>query len=395
MKTRIKVTGIAILLLVLVAASCNSTSKKYNYQVPEQTNDGLKVESLEIADIDSTLIIDVAKRIKRGKYGEIHSMLIYKNEKLVFEEYFEGHKYQWDAPRHKGNNIIWDKNTPHVLQSASKSFVSICFGIAIEKGFIKSVDQSIFDYLPDYKNYNRDNKNYVTIKTLLTMTSGFQWDEWSSSLSSTKNDAIGIYFSDKKPVDFVLQRPLIAVPGTYFTYSGGDMQILGEILKNATGMNIDEFSEMYLFKPLGIESNDWWLKFDTGEISTGGGLKLTPRDMLKVGVLFLNDGVWNGQRILSKEWVAKCGHPFAGNYGINIPGEDLGTVGYGYTWWTKQYEKYGRMYCTLGWGGQKIMIFPDLSVVIVFTGANFKSKVKQNRILEKYILPAINQENKY
>nr|WP_319266728.1 serine hydrolase [uncultured Draconibacterium sp.] len=389
MKTRIKVIGIAILFFVLVAASCNSTSKNNNYQVPAQTNDGLQVESLEKSNIDSALIIDVAKRIERGKYGEIHSMLIYKNDKLVFEDYFEGHKYQWDAPGHKGDYITWDATTPHVLQSATKSFVSICFGIAIEKGFIKSIDQSIFDYLPEYQNYNADNKNYVTIKTLLTMTSGFQWDEWSVALSSTQNDAIGIYFSDKDPVEFVLERPLIAVPGTHFTYSGGDMQILEKILKNATGMNIDEFSEKYLFGPLGIESNDWWLKYDTGEISTGGGLKLTPRDMLKVGVLFLNDGDWNGEQIISKEWVDKCGHPFGPNYGIKIPGEDLGTVGYGYTWWTKQYEEYGRMYCALGWGGQKIMVFPDLSAVVVFTGANFKSKVRQNRILENFVLPAL------
>ncbi|WP_321344746.1 serine hydrolase [uncultured Draconibacterium sp.] len=387
MKTRIKV--IAILFFVLAAASCNSTSKNYNYQVPAQTNDGLQVESLEKSNIDSTLIIDAAKRIERGKYGEIHSMLIYKNDKLVFEDYFEGHKYQWDASGHKGEYVSWDKNTPHVLQSASKSFVSICFGIAVEKGFIESIDQSIFDYLPDYQNYNADNKNYVTIKTLLTMTSGFLWDEWGVALSSTQNDAIGIYFSEKDPVEFVLERPLIAVPGTHFTYSGGDMQILEKILKNATGMNIDEFSEKYLFEPLGIESNDWWLRYDTGEISTGGGLKLTPRDMLKVGVLFLNDGVWNGEQIISKEWVEKCGHPFGPNYGINIPGEDLGTVGYGYTWWTKQDEEYGRMYCALGWGGQKIMLFPDLNAVVVFTGANFKSKVKQNRILENFVLPAL------
>ncbi len=384
-----KITILTILVFSLTVPGCENSLTKDGYHIPEKTNDGLKVANAEDLNIDVSSLEDVARKIRDGKFGEVHSMLIYKNNALVFEEYFPGHSYQWDAPGHKGEWVSWNREEPHVLQSASKSFVSICFGIAIEKGFIKSVDQSIFDYLPDYQHYNADNKNYVTIKTLLTMTSGFAWDEWNSPLSSIKNDAIGIYFSELDPVEFVLQRPLIAVPGTHFTYSGGDMQLLGEILENATGMNIDEFSEKYLFEPLGIESNDWWLRYDTGEISTGGGLKLTPRDMLKVGVLFLNDGVWNGQRILSKEWIDKCGNPFGPNHGIKIPGEDLGTVGYGYTWWTKQYEEYGRMYCALGWGGQKIMVFPDLNAVVVFTGAKFNSKVRQNKILKKYVLPAI------
>ena len=389
MKPILKISGIAILFFILTGASCNHANQNFIYRVPENKNDGLEVATLEQLTIDSSLIFEAADRIRRGKYGEIHSILIYKDNRLVLEAYFPGHKYQWDAPNHKGDYLAWNKESPHVLQSATKSFVSICIGIAIDKGFIKSVDQSMFDYLPDYQQYNNNNKNDVTIKHLLTMTSGFQWDEWSSSLSSIENDAIGIYFSDKNPVEFVLQRPLVAVPGTHFNYSGGDMQILGEILKNATGMDIGEFSAKYLFEPMGIGSFDWWLTYPTGEISTAGGLKLTPRDMLKIGTLFLNGGTWNGQRILSKEWIDKSGHTFPGNNGIDIPGEDLGKVGYGYTWWTRQYPDSGSMYCALGWGGQKIMVFPDLNTVLVFTGGNYTSKVKQNTILEKFVLPAL------
>lgn len=389
MKPLMKITGIAIVFFILAAASCNKDSHAFYYQVPEQTNDGLQVAPMEKVGIDTSLIIEAVDRIEKGKYGEIHSILIYKEHKLVLEEYFQGHKYQWDAPNHRGEFTNWNKKMPHALQSVSKSFASICIGIASEKGFIKSVEQSIFDYLPGYQQYNNNNKDYVKIEHLLTMTSGFQWDEWNAPLSSVKNDAIGVYFSDKNPVEFVLQRPLVAVPGTHFTYSGGDIQILGEILKNATGMKIDEFSAKYLFEPLGIESFDWWLKYKTGEISTAGGLKLTPRDMLKIGVLFLNGGVWNGERILSKEWIDKSGNPFDSNYDIKIPGEDLGTVGYGYTWWTKQYTESERMFFALGWGGQKIIVLPELNAVVIFTGANYKSKVRQYSILVKYILPAI------
>ena len=302
---------------------------------------------------------------------------------------FPDTQYQWDAPKHKGALVDWDMATPHVLQSATKSITSICIGIAVDQGLIRSVDQSIFDYLHDYQQYNKNNKEYVTIEHLLTMTSGFQWDEWNAPLSSERNDAIGIYFSDLAPVEFVLQRPLVAVPGTRFNYSGGDTQLLGAILENATGMPIDSFSSKYLFDPLGIESFDWWLIYETGDISTAGGLKLTPRDMLKIGMLMLNDGVWNGKRILPEGWAQKSRENYGSNSGIKIPGEDLGNVGYGYTWWTCHYPGYSSSFCALGWGGQKIIVLPELNAVVVFTGANFKSEVRQRRILETYVLPAI------
>jgi CubicO group peptidase (beta-lactamase class C family) len=92
---------------------------------------------------------------------------------------------------------------------------------------------------------------------------------------------------------------------------------------------------------------------------------------------------------VSEEWVSKCTQPYAGNSGIKVPGEDLGHVGYSYTWWTKETVKYGQMFFALGWGGQKIMVIPDINAVVVFTGANYLTKVKQYKILDKYILPAI------
>jgi CubicO group peptidase (beta-lactamase class C family) len=222
------------------------------------------------------------------------------------------------------------------------------------------------------------------------MNSGLRWEEWGVSLGSINNDQIGIWFWEDGPMNYVLSRGFVAEPGKQFNYSGGDIQILVEILKNATGMTLDEFSEKYLFEPLGINSFDWWLKFPSGgDIQGAGGLKITPRDMVKIGAMMLNKGMWNGKRIVSEEWVLKCSKPFHGNNGIKVPGEDLGNVGYGYTWWTKQSAKYGEMFFALGWGGQKIIVIPDLNAVVVFTGANYNSKVKQYKILENYILPAV------
>jgi CubicO group peptidase (beta-lactamase class C family) len=224
------------------------------------------------------------------------------------------------------------------------------------------------------------------------MTSGLKWDEWSASLGSKSNDIVGIWFSEKGPIDYVLERPLVYEPGTRFTYSGGDMIVLGEILRNATNMNIAEFSEKYLFEPLGIYSFEWWEQFENGVFETGGGLKGTPRDMLKIGITYLNNGAWGGKQVISEQWVEKSSTPFSSNIGINIPGTDSKRMGYSYSWWIKEYNNSNvemTIYNAGGWGGQRIMVLPQVNSVIVFTGGNYTSTVRTFKILEKYILPAI------
>jgi len=113
--------------------------------------------------------------------------------------------------------------------------------------------------------------------------------------------------------------------------------------------------------------------------------------MVKIGATFLNKGIWNGQQIISEQWVEKSATSFPGNEGIDIPGEDSGIVGYSYSWWTKKYSKSGKklkMYYAGGFGGQHIMVFPELNAVVVFTGGNFVTKRPPFIILEKYVLPA-------
>jgi CubicO group peptidase (beta-lactamase class C family) len=384
---------IVSILLVLLFIGCQSEpSIQYTYYPPENINDGLDVGTLDEVNIDAELIEKAVNDINRGKYKEVHSMMIFKDGKLVLEEYFTGHKYQWDGANYHGDLVAWERSMPHCIHSDTKSVTSACIGIAIDSGFIESVHQSIFDYLPEHQHLNTDGRDKITIEHLLTMTSGLDWNEWSAPYSSEDNPIIGIWFSDKDPITYILERSLRAEPGTSFTYYGGNQIVLGEIIKNATGMNIDEFSGKYLFEPLGIDSADWWLRFENGVIEAAGGLKLTPRDMAKIGVTFLNNGVWNGQQVISGQWVEKSAVPYPGNDRIKIPDEDSGRVGYSYSWWTKQYSDSGKeinMFWALGWGGQKIMIFPEVNTVVVFTGGNYTSEVKTFNILDKYIIPAL------
>jgi len=394
-----KKTILLISILSLLSVGCLFVGCKcdpniqYTYQPPENINDGFEVGSLDEVNIDSELIEKAVNNIYCGKYKEVHSMLIFKDAKLVFEEYFPGHKYQWDAPNHHGELVTWDRDMLHKIMSDTKSITSACIGIAIDEGFIESVHQSIFDYLPEHQHLNTDGKDKITIEHLLTMTSGLEWDEWSAPLSSSNNDIVGIWFSDKDPISYILERPLVDEPGTSFTYSGGNMIVLGEIIKYATNMNIDEFSGKYLFKPLGIDSFNWYNRFENGVIETGGGLEITPRDMAKIGVTFLNEGVWNWNQIISEQWVEKSATTFPGNTGINIPGTDKKDVGYSYSWWTKQYSESGKeihMFYAGGWGGQNIFVFPNLNTVVVTTGGTYTSSTRTMTLLEKYIIPAFN-----
>jgi CubicO group peptidase (beta-lactamase class C family) len=226
----------------------------------------------------------------------------------------------------------------HDVKSVTKSITSTCIGIAIDHGFIESVHQSIFDYLPEHQHLNIDGKDKITIEHLLTMTSGLEWDEWGVPLSSTDNDIIGLWFNCDDQIACILERPLVDEPGTSFTYSGGNIIVLGEIIRNATEMDIDEFSRKYLFKPLGIDSSIWTVRYPNGVIEAAGSLEITPRDMAKIGVTFLNNGVWNGKQIISEQWVEKSATPFGGNKGINIPGTDKKSNGYAYSWWTKTFS---------------------------------------------------------
>ncbi len=382
-----------ILLLTMFHFGCSQNPDTLiTNATPENTGDGLKTGSLPEAGLDLHSIQKAVIRIENGKFGEIHSMLIYKDSLLVFEDYFQGHRYRWDAPGHHDSLVQWNRGMQHCSHSVTKSIVSLCIGIAIDKGFIESVHQSIFDYLPNYQHLRTPEKESITIEHLLTMTSGLQWAEWSAPLSSIANDQVAIWFHETGPINFALGRPLVAAPGNRFNYSGGDMQILAEILYQATGMNLDAFSGRYLFEPLGIDSYEWWLVFRSGEIHAAGGLMMTPRDMIKIGAMMLNNGKWNGLQIIPTAWVEKSMFPREPNAGIKVPGEDLGRMGYGYTWWTKEINFRGNAihwFSANGWGGQKIIVLPELKMVIVFTGGRYTHKVKEYTIVERYILPAV------
>ena len=289
----------------------------------------------------------------------MRSMIVQWKGDIIREEYYHG------AAATRGTNI----------KSASKSIISALVGIAIEQGKIKSLDQPISELLPTETRGLDSLKRSITVRDLVSMRSGLQ---------STSFNNYGAWVTSSNWVRNALSRPMVDNPGGRMLYSTGSSHILSAILTRATGMNTWRYAQENLAKPLGIDLRAW--QRDPQGIYYGGNdMYLTPRDMLKIGTLFLQRGQWNGRQIVPAAWidssfVPRTVSPFNGNQ-------------YGYGWWMRSANGHAIHYAW-GYGGQFIFIVRDLDLVVVMTSdAEATRDGGHNRelheILEQEIVPAI------
>ena len=359
-------------------------SANYRYQAPQPLEDGITTGSMSSIGIDSNKINALAKLILVDSFPNIHSLLIMKDNVLVYENYFAG------KDQISGKNlgfISHGRDDLHDCRSITKSVVSACVGIAIQQGLIKGIDDPIFDYLGEYKNFMNDKNSKITIRHLLTMSSGLKWNE-QISYTSFKNSEVRMDLS-LNPIRYILKRPVISDPGTQWNYSGGDTQLLAEIIKKVSGQTIEQFAERNLFKPLGIKNYRWIPLIRRHSIpAAAAGLRLTSRSMLKLGMLYMNDGKWMGAEILSDEWVRASLH-------AQVPHNKIKKTGYGYQFWTYSVSIGNKNYHLAeakGNGGNAIFICKALNLLVVITAGNYNQwNIVNNshEALVKYIIPAI------
>ena len=353
----------------------------YAYSIPAQTNDGWATGHLHDQAIDSTLIMKMMDGINAGLFTGINSVTIVRNNTLVLNATFQRNLDRFDS--WVGNN----DPERHVLQSTSKSFTSALIGIAIDQQYITSVDVPFYDLFP-YANYaNPDpRKSTMTLKDALTMRLGFGWDEWTIPYGTAGNDLQDLM---EKSTDFakaLLDLPLESDPGTAFTYNTAATIAIGQALQNSVGTSMVDFAETHLFQPLQIQTAEWG-RTPTGLPNGGGGLILEPRDMIKLGQLFINGGMWNGQKIISAAWVDASVQPHVDlNYQLSN--------GYGYQWWLGGFtyqDQAIEVWSTRGYGGQDIFCIPSLGFVVAFTGQNYGSgQFLPFELMQDYILPSVN-----
>jgi len=359
---------VAYLLIIALLFSC-SGKVHYTYRVPEKIDDGWATADLSEVGVDSEKISDLIREILNKNFKHIDSVLLVKDGKLILEEYFN--KY--------------GRDDLHELHSVSKSITSILVGIAIDERMIPNVDTKVYAFFPEYKGTQWVDQKYdISLKHVLIMSAGIDWDEWTRPLNDPRNDIIGLIVHSDNWIKYVLNKGVVEPPGMRWNYSGGLTILLGGIIKNTSGLYADEFAEKYLFGPLGIV-NYTWHRHPDGTINTQGGLSLRPRDMAKIGYLFMNGGRWKGRKVISKEWIDEStkGHITTGSHG------------YGYQWYrgggivnNTEFEAFWAW----GRGGQLIFVFPTLELVAVFASKPYDNEpglYRPFQMLGRYILPAM------
>ncbi|BBO67792.1 hypothetical protein DSCA_17220 [Desulfosarcina alkanivorans] len=340
----------------------------YEYHLPTTYGDGLAVGDLLKADMNPGPVFALCERIINREVENLHSLLLVKDGKLVFEEYFYG----------------YDTEKKHLIASVTKSVVSLLVGIAIDRGFISDVDEKVMDYFPDFiSETNTAVWAPIRLHHLLTMSAGLDWDAVSCPREDPRQTTHRMYDS-QTPIAFVFQRKAVAEPGRVYNYNSGLTMLLGEIVKRATGGPADRFAREHLFDRLGI-SDFAWDRFENGVIAADGGLLLRPRDMAKIGLLVLNQGNFSGRQVVSTSWIAESTRTHIAGSG----------VGYGYQWRRTGAALAGKkievVYAS-GLGGQKIFIVPALKAVAVITSKthhNHGGGSKAERLFLESILPAL------
>ena len=349
--------GLAILV---ITTGCNSMYGEHEPDVESELPwEMVSPESRGIRSEDLTRMIE---HIDSNNLS-IHSIIIYKDGAIPFEVYFDP----------------YDAYVSHNLKSTSKGVISALVGIALREGYLESLDESVLSYFPEYEAGDT-GKSDITIRDLLTMASGLKWNE---------NDLNSMYtfFVSKRIAKRVLKQPLVTGPGSSFTYNTGLTHLLSVIISKASGMSTLEFAEEYLFRPLGIQ-NIQWEKDREGFHIGGSELFLTPRGMIKFGVMYLQEGMYSGQQIVPKDWVRES---TAGQIEGSFHGAG---IRYGYLWWLDignplfTYLDTEQAFLAMGVHGQRILVHPELNTVVVIT-ADEKDESQCDILIRDFIVPAL------
>jgi len=330
--------------------------------VPVARDDGWLVAS-EDKLIDRAALCRMADRLAASSYANVHAVLVARSGKLVFERYFRGSdEIPGRVYGRRVENVTFDADTLHNMKSASKGVASLALGIAIDRGLIPSVNEPIFSFFPELSDLRSPEKERIQLVHALAMSMGLKWVEATPATGDYNNDEARMHMAWDQ-CRYVLGLPVTAPAGQEFFYNTGSLALVSAIIRKATGRPLDEFARETLFKPLGIAAVEW--ERYKGDTDAGGGLRLRPRDMAKIGQLVLAGGRWNDRQIVPRGWIETSTAP-------KIKTSD---GSYGYLWWLGRSLLNGREVHwagALGRGGQSIRIVPELDLVVVVTAGYYQ-----------------------
>jgi CubicO group peptidase (beta-lactamase class C family) len=378
METGMRIFCGAAIVALLWLTSIPAMAQDSGCKTPAVMPDGWKVAAPEEMGLDAAQLCAMGKRFEGWAEANAHAIVVARHGALVYERYFAGPDEVWGNPI---GTVIYDAEKRHDLRSITKSVTSLVVGIAYDRGWLKDLDASIFSFLPEYADLRTPEKQRITPRHLLTMSSGLAWDEslpYANPANSERPmDAAG------DPYRYVLEQPVARPAGAVYNYCGCSAALLEAIVQKTANRPLEILAKEMLFDPLGISDVEW-LRFSNGDVLGHGGLRLRARDLAKLGQLVLNRGSWNGRQIVSTAWIDQSVTP-------QINGE--GIFFYGYQWWLGRSliaRKEIDWIAGVGYGGQRLYIVPSRGLVVaVYSGAYGKPQLVGNVALNQYILPAI------
>lgn len=332
----------------------------------------------EEAGFDHDLAVKLEAGIRSGLLRGLHAVLASRTGALVLEQYYEGLDESWGTPL---GRISFGPESLHDLRSVTKSVVGLLYGIALDRGLVPPPEAPLLGQFPEYPDLAGDPRRAsLTVAHALTMTLGTAWDEQRPYTDPANSEIAMENAADR--YRFVLDRPFDADPGTRWIYSGGAVALVGTLIERGTGQTLPRFAREALFEPLGISVFEWAAGRD-GIASAASGLRLRPRDLLRIGALLIDRGEWRGRRIVSRGWLEASFAPA-------IPTGD--GLEYGRLWFLGDAATPSgtrRWMAGFGNGGQRLWLMPDIGLVAVIFSGNYNAPdawVTPNRVWREILL---------
>ncbi|MBS0539865.1 MAG: serine hydrolase [Proteobacteria bacterium] len=331
---------------------------------------------------------DFARRLAAadtaGKLGGLHVLLVSVGGNLVFEHYGKGADEKRGQPL---GTVTFGPRVLHDLRSVSKTVVGLLYGIALAEGKVPAPDAGLYAQFPDYADLAKQpGRDRITIGHALSMSMGLEWDESSAPYSDPRNSETQMDNASDR-YRFILERKIVGEPGAKWTYCGGATALLGRLIARGTGGTLLAYARRALFEPLGFGPVEWMTGRD-GEPIAASGLRLLPRDLLKIGQLILARGKEKDRQIVSVDWLRQSLTPK-----VVLPDGRR----YGYHWYLGQRAvgtppRQEPWFGGIGWGGQQLLVFPNLDLVVGINCGNYRLPGREQAqvigaVLDDVVLP--------
>jgi CubicO group peptidase (beta-lactamase class C family) len=330
---------VSFIFITVTLAGCGpSTEELASVDYTPLPGDDWEVSTPEEQGLDPDLVAELF--LNAAEVETIKALLVVKNGHLIAEGYFNGGSVEQDFR----------------IQSATKSYTSALVGIALEQGCLTSLDQKMMEFFPELAERITDpRKGQITIRDMLQMRAGYPWEESSAEL-------FDLLYSGFRPSNLV-DVPLVRDPGADFDYSNLTSHLVGVIVARACETDLKSFAQKHLFEPIEVQVGDWTTDWE-GNYNGHGDLHFTARDMAKFGLLYLNDGEYEGKQVIPSDWVQESLRIYSEDAWDYRVGRNFKDIGYGYQWWS---VTAGDHQYNLAWGhgGQQIVVLDEVDLVVV------------------------------